>query len=308
MKPFCTIAFIGLGNMGSSMAANLVRAGLAVNGYDPSVAALDQASELGVRAFSSAAAVENSDAIIMMLPSGSIVLTVLAEIATSAKPGTLILDCSTIDIADARTAASTAKAHGFAMLDAPVSGGVGGAAAGTLTFMVGGSEEDYLRATDLLSIMGQRVVHCGASGLGQAAKICNNMVAAICMIGVSEAFLLSHSLGLSDEIFYAIASTSSAKCWALTTQCPVPGPVPDSAANRDFRPGFATELMLKDLRLGQAAADIASVPTPMGNLATRLYEDYAANGGAGKDFAGVIQWLSNLTRNGSSSVQEAARA
>lgn len=292
------IAFIGLGKMGGPMATNLVRAQHQVAGFDTDPASCSLAAEQGIAVTRSAReAAEMAEAIITMLPSGTIVRRVIRELLPAVRPGTLFIDCSTIDIAEACEIAAVAQQSGQPMLDAPVSGGVAGATAGTLTFMVGGLGEAYACAHPILSAMGSRIVHCGSNGLGQAAKICNNMVAGISLVAVSEAFLLARALGLPDQVFYDVASASSAQCWALTTQCPVPGPVPSSAANRDFAPGFAAELMLKDLRLGQAAADRARLATPMGSLAARLYEDYAAHGGVGRDFAGIIEWISTLDRD-----------
>src|SRR5690606_34891837 len=242
------IAFIGLGNMGNPMAANLVKAGHAVRGFDLVPENLEKAERNGVTPAESAAeAIEGSEAVITMLPAGSHVLSVYDEIAPRAAEGTLFIDCSTIDVESARKAHALAAGRGHLSIDAPVSGGVTGAEAGTLTFMAGGTDAAFARAKPVLQPMAGRIVHCGAAGAGQAAKICNNMILGVSMIAVGEAFVLAEKLGLSHQALFDVASTSSGQCWSLTSYCPVPGPVPSSPANRDYRPGFAAALMLKDL-------------------------------------------------------------
>jgi 3-hydroxyisobutyrate dehydrogenase len=286
------IAFIGLGNMGGPMATNLLKAGHRVTGYDVTPAARDAAAAAGVIiAPSLAAAVADADAVVTMLPNGALVLQCWQGpdgLLAHAAPGTLFIDSSTIDVADARAAHAAASTAGMVAVDAPVSGGTGGAAAATLTFMVGGTAEAFARAQPLLAAMGRKIVHCGDAGAGQAAKICNNMILGISMIAVSEAFVLAEKLGLSHQALFDVASTASGQCWALTSNCPVPGPVPQSPANRDYRPGFAASLMLKDLHLSQSCAEKFGAQTPLGAHATQLYEDYAAAGGGGSDFSGII--------------------
>jgi 3-hydroxyisobutyrate dehydrogenase len=287
-----SIGFIGLGNMGGPMAANLVKAGHRVVGYDVVPEALGQAEEAGVRPAESAAeAVREADVVISMLPAGRHVLAAYTELLPAARPGTLFVDCSTIDVADATTAHDLAVDAGHRVVDAPVSGGVVGATAAGLTFMVGGAEADVEAARPVLEAMGRKVVHCGAAGAGQAAKICNNMILGISMIAVSEAFVLGESLGLSHQALYDVASTASGQCWALTTNCPVPGPVPSSPANRDYAAGFAAALMAKDLGLAAGAAEAAGLPTELGRRAAELYADFAATEGAGLDFSAIITTL-----------------
>lgn len=284
------IGFVGLGNMGLPMARNLVRAGHEVAGYDLSAAAMDAAAEAGIsRAQSAADAARGAAFVITMLPAGTHVRDAwlgAGGMAEAASPDAVLLDCSTIDVTTAREVAS-----GRNMLDAPVSGGTMGAENGTLTFMVGGDAEAFARAKPLLEAMGRTVVHCGASGAGQAAKLCNNMLLAISMIGTCEAFTLAEKLGLSHEALFEVASKSSGQCWSLTTYCPVPGPVPGSPANRGYAPGFATALMLKDLGLSQQAAGAVGAATPLGAAALTLYERFAADGGALRDFSGIIEML-----------------
>jgi 3-hydroxyisobutyrate dehydrogenase len=283
------IAFIGLGNMGAPMVANLLRAGHHVTAYDIVPAARDAASAAGATiAPSLAAAAPGADTIITMLPNGALVLECWHTLRAAAAPGALFIDCSTIDVADARAAHIAAADAGMASLDAPVSGGTGGAAAATLTFMVGGSADSFARGQPILATMGRKIVHCGDAGAGQAAKICNNMILGISMIAVSEAFVLAEKLGLTHQALFDVASTASGQCWALTTNCPVPGPVPQSPANRDYAPGFATALMLKDMRLAQSCAKQFGAETQLGALATRLFEHYAQTGGAPTDFSGII--------------------
>lgn len=284
------IGFVGLGNMGLPMARNLVRAGHEVAGYDLSAAAMDAAAEAGIiRAQSAADAARGAGFVITMLPAGTHVRDAwlgAGGMADAAAPDAVLLDCSTIDVTTAREVAS-----GRNMLDAPVSGGTMGAENATLTFMVGGDAEAFARAKPLLEAMGRTVVHCGASGAGQAAKLCNNMLLAISMIGTCEAFNLAEKLGLSHEALFEVASKSSGQCWSLTTYCPVPGPVPGSPANRGYAPGFATALMLKDLGLSQQAAGAVGAATPLGAAALTLYERFAADGGALRDFSGIIEML-----------------
>ena len=294
------IGFIGLGNMGTPMAVNLARAGHELLGFDVSEAACQGAREAGIAvAADMAAAVREAEIVITMLPDGRLVLGCyrgpLGLLETTA-PGTLLIDCSTIDVADARAAIAAAVEAGRAALDAPVSGGVGGATQATLTFMAGGTGESFARARPVLEAMGRRIVHCGDAGAGQAAKICNNMILGISMIAVGEAFVLAETLGLSHQALYDVASAASGQCWALTSNCPVPGPLPASPANRDYKPGFAASLMLKDMRLSQAAATSFGADTTLGREATALFERYVDAGGGGMDFSAIIQDI--RTRSG----------
>ena len=290
-----TIGFIGLGNMGGPMADNLVKAGHTVNGFDLSAEAVDRFVAAGGNAAGSATeAVQGAEAVVTMLPAGKHVRAVyLGEdgLLQAAASGTLFIDSSTIDVASARDVAAGAADAGMAMVDAPVSGGTVGAEAGTLTFMVGGPESDYDRALPLLEIMGKTVVHAGGAGNGQAAKICNNMILGISMIGVGEAFVLAEKLGLDHQKLFDISSTASGQCWSLTTYCPVPGPVPTSPANRDYRPGFTAAMMLKDLKLAQEAAQSSNAATPLGAQAMALYSLFAAAGHEEVDFSGIIKML-----------------
>ena len=291
-----TIAFVGLGNMGGPMAANLVKAGHVVRGFDLSEASLAAAAQAGVTSAGSLAeAVEGAGCVITMLPKGAHVLAVWNELCGLVAEGTLIIDSSTIDVDSARKAHDLAHARGCPSLDAPVSGGTGGATAGTLTFMAGGSEEAFRRAEPLLAVMGRKVVHCGEAGAGQAAKICNNMILGISMIGVCEAFALGEKLGLSHQALFDVASTSSGQCWSLTTYCPVPGPVPASPANSGYKPGFAAALMLKDLMLAQEAALSAGAATPLGAQAAQLYGLFEKGGNGGRDFSAIIEMLRGET-------------
>ncbi|WP_406193645.1 3-hydroxyisobutyrate dehydrogenase [Kitasatospora sp. NBC_01560] len=284
-----TIGFVGLGNMGGPMAANLVAAGHRVHGHDLAPEALRQAEAAGVRPAASAAdAVRDADVVITMLPAGRHLLAAYGAALPAARPGTLFVDCSTVDVAEARTANARAVQAGHRALDAPVSGGVPGATAGSLTFMVGAAEADFAAARPVLAAMGSKVVHCGPPGAGQAAKICNNMILGISMIAVSEAFVLGESLGLSHQALFDVASTASGQCWALTSNCPVPGPVPASPANREYRAGFAAALMAKDLGLAAGAAESAGLPVELGLKAAQLYADFAADEGAGLDFSAII--------------------
>ncbi len=286
------IAFIGLGNMGNPMAANLVKAGHAVLGFDLVPENLTTAREHGITVMADApAAVKEADVVITMLPAGKHVLSVYDDIAPKAKKGALLIDCSTIDVDSARKAHAVAQKHGHASIDAPVSGGTGGAAAGTLTFMAGGADTAFARAEPILKPMAGRIVHCGGDGSGQAAKICNNMILGVSMIGVAEAFVLAEKLGLSHQALFDVASTSSGQCWSLTSYCPVPGPVPASPANKDYKPGFAAALMLKDLKLAQEAAQAAGAVTPLGAEATQIYALFNAQGNAGVDFSGIVNFL-----------------
>jgi len=259
------IAFIGLGNMGGPMAANLVKAGHTVTGFDLVEASLASARSAGVAIAGSAAeAVKDAEVVVTMLPAGKHVLGVWGEIVPHIAKGRLIIDCSTIDVESARKAHELAGKAGLLSVDAPVSGGVGGASAGTLTFMCGGAEAAFDAARPVLEKMGRKIVHCGDNGAGQAAKICNNMILGISMIGVCEAFALAEKLGLSHQSLFDVSSTASGQCWSLTSYCPVPGPVPASPANNGYKPGFAAALMLKDLRLSQEAAQAAGAATPLG--------------------------------------------
>ncbi|NUS94114.1 MAG: 3-hydroxyisobutyrate dehydrogenase [Nocardia sp.] len=283
-----TIGFLGLGHMGGPMAANLVQAGYDVHAFDPSPAAQEQARADGVALVDTGvAAATGRDIVITMLTNGKLVRDVYAELLPAADPGTLFIDCSTIDVADARAAAEAAAAAGHRALDAPVSGGVSGAAAGTLTFMVGGADTDFAEALPALEVMGAKVVHTGASGNGQAAKICNNMLLGISMIGLSEALVLGEKLGLSHQAFFDVVSTASGQSWALTTYCPVPGPVPTSPANNDYKPGFATALMNKDLGLAVEALRANGVEGRIGELAAQIYREFNENSGD-RDFSAVI--------------------
>ena len=288
------IGFIGLGNMGLPMSLNLRKVGHSVAGFDVSAAAVEKlVAGGGTAADAIKAAASNVDAVISMLPSGSEVREVYlnAGLLDAVKPDTLLIDCSTIDVDSARAVSVAAREKGLAMLDAPVSGGVAGAQAATLTFMVGGTEQAFARAKPLLEAMGKTIVHAGPSGNGQAAKICNNMVLGISMIAVSEAFVLAERLGLDAQKLFEISSKSSGQCWSLTSYCPVPGPVPTSPANRDYQPGFTAAMMLKDLRLAQEAARSAGASTPLGAEAAALYGLYVGNGFGGRDFSGIIRFL-----------------
>ena len=289
------IAFLGLGNMGAPMAANLVKAGHTVVGFDPVPAALDHARDRGVIiAAEAVGAVTDVEIVITMFPSGKHVIDAYREgLLAAATPGTLFIDSSTIDVDDARTARSLAVTAGHRGMDAPVSGGVGGATAGTLTFMVGADEADFAVAEPILSVMGGRIVHCGDSGAGQAAKICNNLILGISMIAVSEAFVLGEKLGLSNQALFDVASTASGQCWALTTNCPVQGPVPASPANRDYQPGFAGALMAKDLGLALGALEATGTAAELGPLAASIYRRFADEGGAGLDFSAIINTIRN---------------
>jgi len=287
-----SIAVIGLGNMGGPMAANLVKAGHAVTGFDLSETAKSESRAAGVGIAASAAeAVSQADIVVTMLPAGKHVRAVWGDLLGRAKAGALFIDSSTIDVESARAVHLAAEKAGLLSLDAPVSGGTGGAKAGTLTFMCGGSEAAFAAGRPILEAMGKKIVHCGGAGAGQAAKICNNMILGISMIAVSEGFVLAEKLGLSHQALFDVASTSSGQCWSLTTYCPVPGPVPTSPANNGYKPGFATDLMLKDLKLSQEAAASAGAATPLGAAAAQLYTLFAAAGEGGADFSGIVNML-----------------
>ncbi|WGS17890.1 MULTISPECIES: 3-hydroxyisobutyrate dehydrogenase [unclassified Bradyrhizobium] len=289
------VAFIGLGNMGGPMAANLVKAGHKVTAFDLVAASRDQAKTDGAAiAESGVATVKGADVVITMLPAGKHVLGVWNDVLPAMAKGTLIIDCSTIDVESAKQAHALAAKHGMASVDAPVSGGTGGAKGATLTFMCGGADKAFAAAKPVLEKMGKKIVHCGAAGAGQAAKICNNMILGISMIAVGEAFVLAEKLGLSHQALFDVASTSSGQCWSLTTYCPVPGPVPTSPANNDYKPGFATNLMLKDLTLAQDAARTAGAATPLGQHAQEIYKTFDATGHGGVDFSGIIQHVRSL--------------
>ena len=285
------IAFIGLGNMGGGMAANLVKAGHVVRAFDLADAASAAAKANGCAVFGTVReAVAGVDAVVSMLPNGAIVDGVYGgDVIGHAPASALLLDCSTIDVATARKVAGDAAAAGYAMVDAPVSGGIAAANAGTLTFMVGGSDAAYARAEPILSAMGKAVIHAGAIGAGQAAKICNNMLLGASMIATCEAFALAEKLGLDLQTFYDISSKASGQNWSMTSYCPVPGVGPQSPADNDYAGGFATALMLKDLRLAMAAADDVDADVPMGTRAAALYEEFAAAGAGGLDFSAIIQ-------------------
>jgi 3-hydroxyisobutyrate dehydrogenase len=290
-----TIAFIGLGNMGGPMAANLLKAGQKVIAFDLVAASRDQAKRDGATiAESAVAAVKGADVVVTMLPAGKHVLSVWNEVVQAMTKGTLIIDCSTIDVESSKQAHALAAKHGVGSVDAPVSGGTGGAKAATLTFMCGGDEKSFAAAKPVLEKMGKKIVHCGGAGAGQGVKICNNMILAISMIGVSEGFSLAEKLGLSHQALFDVVSTSSGQCWALTSYCPVPGPVPASPANNDYKPGFATALMVKDLTLAQDAAKASGAATPLGKHAQELYKAFDAAGNGGVDFSGIIRHVRSL--------------
>ncbi|MEE2930093.1 MAG: 3-hydroxyisobutyrate dehydrogenase [Pseudomonadota bacterium] len=291
------IGFIGLGNMGSGMCANLVSAGHQVQAFDLSADAVAAAVAAGAMGVSSIAeAVAGCDAVVTMLPAGKHVLSVYFDedgVAAHAQDGAVFLDCSTIAVEDARAAAEQATAHGFEMVDAPVSGGVAAAAGGTLTFMVGGSETGFARAKPILEAMGKTIVHAGGAGNGQVAKIANNMLLGISMIATCEAFNLAEKLGLDAQTFFDISSKASGQNWSMTSYCPAPGPVPTAPSNRDYEPGFAVDMMLKDLRLASQAADAAEAPTRFGKEALAAYEKLSSDGFGGKDFSVVMKRLSS---------------
>jgi len=284
-----TIAFVGLGNMGLPMALNLAKAGHEIRGFEIVPAAIEAAEKAGIEVVQAGPeALKGVDIVITMLPNGKLVLGVYEDMLKLAAPGTLFIDSSTIDVASARAAHEAAATNGMQSLDAPVSGGIGGATAGTLTFMVGGEAEAFARAKPVIELMGKKIVYCGAAGAGQAAKICNNMILGISMIAVGEAFVLAEKLGLDKQALYDVASSASGQCWSLTTYCPVPGPVPASPANNGYKPGFAAALMLKDLLLSQDAAKATGVATALGAHAAQLYQAFVDSGAGGSDFSGII--------------------
>jgi len=289
------IGFIGLGNMGLPMAQNLIKAGHTVEGVDVNPAAVEKLKAAGGASVETAKiAAARADVVITMLPSGKEVREIYlgpGGIVEDANAGTLLIDCSTIDVETAREVADEAEKKQLLMLDAPVSGGVSGAANATLTFMVGGSAQAFTRAESILQKMGKTIVHAGGAGTGQAAKICNNMILGISMIAVSEAFVLAERLGLDHQKLFDISSRSSGQCWAMTSYCPVPGPVPASPANRDYQAGFTAAMMLKDLNLAQQAAKTAGAQTELGAGAARIYQRYVESGEAGTDFSGIIRFI-----------------
>ncbi|MGL4314762.1 MAG: 3-hydroxyisobutyrate dehydrogenase [Sphingomonas sp.] len=287
------IAFIGLGNMGGGMAANLAKAGHDVRAFDLSADALDKAKAAGCLPVASAAdAVAGAEVVVTMLPAGHHVDSVYTDaVFPAATPGTLLIDSSTIDVATAKRVAEAAASRGLVAVDAPVSGGIAAAAGGTLTFMVGGSDDGFARAQPILAAMGKAVIHAGGNGAGQAAKICNNMLLGATMVATSEAFLLAEKLGLDAQKFYDISSVSSGQSWSMTSYCPVPGVGPETPADRDYQGGFAVALMLKDLKLAMAAAEDAHAQTPMGARAAELYQRFADAGQGGLDFSGIIRLL-----------------
>ncbi len=290
------IGFIGLGNMGAPMAANLAQAGHDVSGFDPAAPCPE-----AVRAVADAATAASArDVVITMLPNGTILRDVARQIIPHMQRGSVLLDCSTVDIDSARAVASQAEAAGLLACDAPVSGGVGGASAGTLTFMAGGSDAGFARVAPLFEIMGQKAVHCGPPGNGQAAKICNNMILGVTMIGTCEAFALADKLGLDREKMFDVVSTSSGYSWSMNAYCPAPGVGPQSPADNDYQPGFAAELMLKDLRLSQQAAEGCDADTPMGAQAARLYEQFVEHeDGLGRDFSAMLPRFVSRRRDNS---------
>ena len=289
------IGFIGLGNMGLPMALNLIKAGHQVTGFDVVPQGVEKLNAGGGTAAKDIAAMAgDSEIVITMLPAGKHVREVYlgdGGIIAEAKAGSLLIDSSTIDVDSARAVAAAADTKGLLMIDAPVSGGVGGAQGATLTFMVGGPEAAFKKAEPVLAVMGKTIVHAGGAGAGQAAKICNNMILGISMIGVSEAFVLAEKLGLDPQKLFDISSKSSGQCWSLTTYCPVPGPVPTSPANRDYAAGFTAAMMLKDLLLAQDAARASGATTPLGADAASIYGLYVGQGGGSRDFSGVIKFL-----------------
>jgi 3-hydroxyisobutyrate dehydrogenase len=291
-KIMANIGFIGLGNMGAPMAQNLKTAGFVVHGFDAMPAAREAASSAGLKIVSdNEATATNADIVILMLPNGEIALNVAKEVLPVMSPGSLLIDCSTIDVASARMLHELAESADVLSLDAPVSGGVGGAGAGTLTFMVGGTKDAFNAGQSVFEIMGQKTVHCGDGGAGQSAKICNNMLLGISMIGACESFALAEKLGLSQEALFDVISTSSGSCWSINTYCPVPGVGPQSPADNDYQPGFAASLMLKDLGLAQQAVDATGAITPLGRHAANLYKSMVDAGHGDVDFSGMIKFL-----------------
>ena len=288
-----SIGFIGLGNMGGGMAANLVKAGYAVTAFDLSEAALARAEAAGCTCAASAAeAVQGVTIVVTMLPAGKHVRAVYGEqLLGAVGPDTLLIDCSTIDVASARAVIEQAAERGLAMVDAPVSGGIAAANAGTLTFMVGGEDAAFARAEPILQAMGKAVIHAGAAGAGQAAKIVNNMLLGATMVATCEAFALAEKLGLDLQTFFDISSQASGQSWSMTSYCPVPGVGPETPADRDYEGGFAAALMLKDLKLAMEAAQEAGAYTPMGGEAEELYQRFVDRGGGNKDFSGIIKMI-----------------
>ncbi len=279
------IGFIGLGNMGAPMAANLAKAGHQVLGYDTAGVTVEGVTQ----AETATDAVTGADAVITMLPNGAILRAVADQVIPAMSKGAVLIDCSTVDVDSARAVAEQAIGSGLLSVDAPVSGGIGGASAGTLTFMAGGSEDAFAKAAPLFDIMGQKAVHCGEAGVGQAAKICNNMILGVTMIATCEAFALADKLGLDRQKMFDVVSTSSGYSWTMNAYCPAPGVGPQSPADNDYTPGFAAELMLKDLRLSQQAADSADADTPLGQVATSLYEQFVEKeDGLGRDFSAML--------------------
>ncbi|WP_170339374.1 3-hydroxyisobutyrate dehydrogenase [Ruegeria arenilitoris] len=279
------IGFIGLGNMGAPMAANLAKAGHDVTGFDAAGVSVEGVT----KAETATDAVRGAEAVITMLPNGDILRAVADQIIPHMEKGAVFIDCSTVDVDSARAVADQAERAGLLAVDAPVSGGIGGAAAGTLTFMAGGSDAAFAKAAPLFDIMGQKAVHCGAAGAGQAAKICNNMILGVTMIATCEAFALADKLGLDRQKMFDVVSTSSGYSWSMNAYCPAPGVGPQSPADNGYKPGFAAELMFKDLRLSQQAAESADADTPMGQIATALYEQFVeAEDGKGMDFSAML--------------------
>jgi 3-hydroxyisobutyrate dehydrogenase len=293
------VAFVGLGNMGGGMAANLVKAGHDVNAFDLSPEALTRSRDNGCAVFTSVReAVVGVDAVVSMLPNGKIVASVFEnDILGHAPTGTILLDCSTIDVGTARSVTADAVAAGYDMVDAPVSGGIAAANGGTLTFMVGGTDAAFARAEPILAAMGKAVIHAGASGAGQAAKICNNMLLGASMIATCETFAMAEKLGLDLQTFYDISSKASGQNWSMTSYCPVPGVGPTTPADNDYQGGFATALMLKDLKLAMEAASLAGADVPMGARAAELYAQFDAAGNGGLDFSAIIQTLKDYPRS-----------
>lgn len=291
------VTFIGLGNMGLPMAMNLLKSGHSVTGFDLSEDQVKILTDAGGKSTNDInQAIQTSDVVVTMLPSGKIVKSIYLGdkgIIKNAPENLLLIDSSTIDVETAREVSLEAINKNLRIVDAPVSGGVGGAQAGTLTFMVGGEKESFDSAKEFLDIMGGNIIYAGLSGNGQAAKICNNMLLGISMIGTAEAFNLAENLGLDAQTFFDISSTASGQCWSMTSYCPVPGPVPSSPANNDYKPGFSAALMLKDLRLSQEAASMTTSLTPLGANATSIYEEIETLGQENIDFSGVIKLLQN---------------
>jgi len=279
------IGFIGLGNMGAPMAANLATAGHQVTGFDMADVTVDGVT----MAASGSEAAAGADVVITMLPNGAILRAVASEIIPAMAAGATLVDCSTVDVDSAKSVAQDAEKAGLLFVDAPVSGGIGGASGGTLTFMAGGSDAAFAKAEPLFDIMGQKAVHCGDAGAGQAAKICNNMILGATMIATCESFALADKLGLDRQKMFDVVSTSSGYSWSMNAYCPAPGVGPQSPADNDYQPGFASELMLKDLRLSQQAAESVDADTPMGKVATALYTEFVENeGGKGSDFSAML--------------------